>query len=349
MTELSPEVLSANLASLSSQLNTSSTPLAQRFRALFTLKHLGSTGHASLVIPIISHSLPDPDSSALLGHELAYCLGQIRSPLALPVLEQTLRDDRIHVMVRHEAAEAIGAIGQQESLEVLGEFRNHEERAIRETAEIAWEKVRWDNSEEGREERRKEEERRKDGLVTFTSIDPAPPSSNSSPFLTSLAKPTSTPIPELTTTLLNPSLSLFDRYRAMFALRNDGGAEAVEALAKGFGDESALFRHEIAFIFGQLLSPHSIPSLISVLRNNKEDEMVRHEAAEALGGIADEEKCLPVLMEYREEKDKEGNVVPKVVRESCVVALDMYEYEQSGDFNYAVPIDTSLGVAHAAP
>ena len=41
---------------------------------------------------------------------------------------------------------------------------------------------------------------------------------------------------------MNPSLPLFDRYRAMFALRNDGGKEAVLALASGFDDDSALFR-----------------------------------------------------------------------------------------------------------
>lgn len=44
--------------------------------------------------------------------------------------------------------------------------------------------------------------------------------------------------------MLNRKLPLFERYRAMFALRDFGGAsrEAVLALADGFGDESALFR-----------------------------------------------------------------------------------------------------------
>ena len=45
-------------------------------------------------------------------------------------------------------------------------------------------------------------------------------------------------------------------------------------------------RHEIAYVFGQLCSPHSIPSLLSRLEDSDEDPMVRHEAAEALGGIA---------------------------------------------------------------
>ena len=47
--------------------------------------------------------------------------------------------------------------------------------------------------------------------------------------------------------------------------------------------------------------------------------MVRHEAAEALGGIATPE-VLPYLKEYMTRED-----APSVVRESCQVALDMYE------------------------
>lgn len=47
--------------------------------------------------------------------------------------------------------------------------------------------------------------------------------------------------------------------------------------------------------------------------------MVRHEAAEALGGIATPE-VVPYLKEYMTRED-----APTVVRESCEVALDMYE------------------------
>jgi len=79
------------------------------------------------------------------------------------------------------------------------------------------------------------------------------------------------------------------------------------------------YRHEIAFVFGQLLSPHAVPALLQVLQNPKESDMVRHEAAEALGGIATPE-VLPYLKEYMTRED-----APIVVRESCQVALDMYE------------------------
>ena len=82
---------------------------------------------------------------------------------------------------------------------------------------------------------------------------------------------------------------------------------------------SSGIRHEIAFVFGQLLSPHSVPALLQVLQDSQESDMVRHEAAEALGGIATPE-VLPYLKEYMTRED-----APVVVRESCQVALDMYE------------------------
>ena len=41
---------------------------------------------------------------------------------------------------------------------------------------------------------------------------------------------------------MDKTLPLFARYRAMFALRNVGTPEAVDALASGFADDSALFK-----------------------------------------------------------------------------------------------------------
>ena len=78
-------------------------------------------------------------------------------------------------------------------------------------------------------------------------------------------------------------------------------------------------RHEIAFVFGQLLSAHAVPSLLKVLEDSSESDMVRHEAAEALGGIATPE-VLPHLREWAKREDS-----PRVVKESCIVAIDMWE------------------------
>ena len=56
-----------------------------------------------------------------------------------------------------------------------------------------------------------------------------------------------------------------------------------------------------------------------MLQDGSEQEMVRYEAAEALGGIATPE-VLPYLKEWMSRTD-----APRVVRESCMVALDMWE------------------------
>lgn len=312
-------------APLDKLLNSKETPLAQRFRALFTLKSLGGPR----AIEVIAKGFDG--ESALLGHELAYCLGQLKDVTALPILTKVLRDTNEHIMVRHEAAEAMGAIGDSSALEVLRDHLNHPEAAIRETCEIAVDKIEFDNSETGKLQ----------AANQYPCIDPAPASH--SPLVAaahSAALPSSTSstppsIAELEKTLLDGKLSLFERYRAMFALRNDGSREAVLALARGFEDPSALFRHEIAFVFGQLSSPDSVPSLIDVLQREGEEDMVRHEAAEALGGIATDE-CFPILQEFAKRQD-----VPRVVRESCEVALDMYEYERSNEF---VPLPSTTTV-----
>lgn len=73
--------------------------------------------------------------------------------------------------------------------------------------------------------------------------------------------------------------------------------------------------------------PAAVPALCSVLKRSDENPMVRHEAAEALGSIGKEE-CLTVLQHYRADKEQ-------VVKESCEVALDMFEYENSDQFQYA--------------
>lgn len=121
----------------------------------------------------------------------------------------------------------------------------------------------------------------------------------------------------------------------MFALRDlssppdlPTAVPAIEALARGFADHSALFRHEIAFVFGQLSHPASIPSLAATLGNTGEAPMVRHEAAEALGSLGDEDGVENLLKSFLDDPEP-------VVRDSVIVALDMAEFEKNGEREYA--------------
>lgn len=150
-----------------------------------------------------------------------------------------------------------------------------------------------------------------------TSVDPAPP-------LTAVGdEPLVT---ELRERLLDRDLPMFQRMRAVFALRNVGGEEAVDALAAAFDDPSALLRHEIAYVLGQMGDAHALPVLSRVLATDGEHIMVRHEAAEALGAIGDE-RARSVLEQHLADPNPE-------VSESCEVALDLLDWVNSHELDY---------------
>ncbi|KAF2265699.1 deoxyhypusine hydroxylase-like protein [Lojkania enalia] len=317
----------SQVATLCGILTSESEPLARRFRALFSLKYLAAlkppTEQTIPAIEAIAAAFSSP--SALLKHELAYCLGQSRNDAAVPHLQHVVQDKGEDAMCRHEAAEALGALGDKGSLNILKGLRDDEQEVdvVRETCDIAVDRIEWEHGLQRKHEQLKQSD--------FASIDPAPPLPHS-------AQPPS--IPELEKTLLDTSLPLFQRYRAMFALRDlssppdiPTAVPAIQALARGFGDQSALFRHEIAFVFGQLSHPASIPSLVETLSNTKEASMVRHEAAEALGSLGDEDGVEDILKKFLDDPEQ-------VVRESVIVALDMAEFEKNGEVEYAIVPET---------
>lgn len=195
-------------------LNDKNRPLKERFRALFTLKNLGGP----IAIEAISKCFSD--ESALLKHELAYCLGQMQDPSAIACLKQVIENTSQEPMVRHEAGkiviyfkclytsisiifvilfkgEALGAIGHPDVLPILEKYRNDPIIEVAETCEIALDRVNFLLSNKQTE---------KDDNP-YASVDPSPPSETKD-------------IAQLTEILLNENEKLFERYRAMFSLRN---------------------------------------------------------------------------------------------------------------------------------
>ena len=61
----------------------------------------------------------------------------------------------------------------------------------------------------------------------------------------------------------------------MFALRNKGDEASILALAEGLKSKNALFRHEIAYVLGQIQSPLVTNQLLECLRDENEMAMVR--------------------------------------------------------------------------
>lgn len=268
-------------------------PISERFRALFSLRNLKGPLPRNALIQATR------DSSNLLAHEAAFALGQMQDVEAIPALESVLNDMSLHPIVRHEAAEALGAIGLRSNISLLKNSLDRDPaQEVRETCELALSRI--DELPNGSESIESS---------PFLSVDPAAPSSGSS-------------VHQLREVLLNEDKKMYERYSALFGLRNHGGDEAISAIVKALGANSALLRHEVAYVLGQLQNKSATDALSGVLKDVHEHPMVRHEAAEALGSIADGQ-CIALLEEF--VKDPEP-----IVSQSCEVALSMLEFEKAG-------------------
>lgn len=162
-------------------------PLKERFRALFTLKGLG--GEAA--ISAISRCFDDP--SALLKHELAYCLGQMGDVKAIPKLIEVLSDAKQEPMVRHEAGEALGAIGDPTVEDVLRKYSQDPCVDVAETCQLALGRLEWLQTSAG-----KSQDSKTSAGTQFLSVDPAPPEQE-------------TNIVKLKERLVDETLPLFER------------------------------------------------------------------------------------------------------------------------------------------
>lgn len=139
----------------------------------------------------------------------------------------------------------------------------------------------------------------------YGSVDPAPASDSNQ-------------LNQLRVTLLDENEKMFQRMRSVFKLRNIRTPESCLVLCEGFSSSSALLRHELAYVLGQMQMDEALPTLIDILSDDKEHVMVRHEAAEALGAIGNRD-AVQVLEKYLDDEHIE-------VRESCEVALDLLNW-----------------------
>ena len=152
---------------------------------------------------------------------------------------------------------------------------------------------------------------RRPKVSQYGSVDPAPPQIIGG-------------IDHWTLTLCDEEAPMFQRMRAVFSLRNQRTDEACLALCEGFSSKSALLRHEIAYVLGQMQNPVALPTLVERLSDEVEHVMVRHEAAEAMGAIGDR-SIVGTLEAFVNDP------LPEVA-ESCVVALDLLKWVESAEF-----------------
>eukprot|EP00466_Bigelowiella_natans_P019131 jgi/Bigna1/85650/estExt_fgenesh1_pg.C_50127 len=284
---------------LADELFNDRVPIARRMQHLFELRSKGAQGNEKAIQEMKTGIR---SKSVLLRHEVAYLLGQMQHKKSIPFLVSILNCTEEHPIVRHEAAEALGAIGDPLSESILKVYTDANSPVeVSDTCKLALSRLAW-----------LREQREQDGIdqssapsrQRYISIDPAPPLSSSS----SAVKATTVAVDRLGERLLDKSLSLFERYKAMFSLR--------VRWPKGFQDKNAVLRHELAFVLGQMACESAVSYLRERLQDEGEHAMVRHEAAEALGAILTSE-CKTVLQQYLSHPNP-------LVRESCEVALDMY-------------------------
>jgi deoxyhypusine monooxygenase len=273
---------------------------------IFSLKEAGSD-HA---VRLLCTALTDPrEDSVLVRHEVAYVLGQMQNAKAVDTLLDRLVDPKEDTIVRHECGEALGALAAFDARSTLLEQTQDPIPEVRETCTLALERLMW---LEQMGERERSELKAVGGTeIVFRTVDPAPP------FELSRDPEANWSNEALGGLLLDEGAPLFQRYRALFTLRNRNTDETALIVAEALLSDrsSALFRHEAAYVLGQMCRPCTLLALALALEKPKEHPMVRHEAAEAIGAVGTREACA-LLAQYR----KDANTI---VRESCLVALDI--------------------------
>jgi len=303
----------------------------EKYRQIFVLRNRTDEGAVPALIDLFHGTV-----SVLLRHEIAYALGQMQRVDAVSFLTGVLEDGGEDPITRHEAAEALGAIEAPESLEVLRRHATDAASEVSDTCGLALDQLNYKIAKGacGCERRPQEALRQEvaaakaaraasDGGDEADSNGTATDAPATSPYTYVTPAPAAppAPVPVLRAQLLDRSLPLFERYRALFALRDaapSSGDAAVLAICDAFGEqESALLKHELAFVLGQLEHLASVPALSRAVRSEAEHPMVRHEAAEALGAVGGAD-ALAVLREHAEHGEP-------ILKESCWVALQWVE------------------------
>ena len=280
-------------------LNTESS-LADRVRALHDIRvcELSTASKVQILRDAVRTT-----SNVLLLHEIMYELGQIGTADEVDFLQNIMLDESHDIVTRHEAGEALGAIQSPSAIAILTDVSKSKVGASKaypvelvETCDLAIDRIRARSVETEQS--------------AYSSIDPALPHKSKS-------------IAEMRGVLaqshLDGRVSLYERYQALFRLREENDVEGLCEVMRSDAT-SALLRHEIAFVLGQMESERSVTDLCAVLATRDEHPMVRHEAAEALGAIATP-VCLDAIKACLENPAEDT-----LVSDSCVIALDMYDY-----------------------
>nr|PVC51935.1 hypothetical protein MACL_00001198 [Theileria orientalis] len=289
-------------------------PLYLQLRALYFCRDLPIEDATQILI-----SAFEVHFDTFMRHEIAYVIGQSGCVNAAKRLSELVEDASEDPMVRHEAIEALAALKSTNYKDLIRRFSKDQCRAVRDTCILALHSLE------------------SAGSANICGCTSAPPSTSAYRAIDPVPveasdEPGSRDLERLSELLFNQELAIYKRYEALYKIRAISGDEAAKIIGEALVRDKAseVFRHECAFVLGQMQLISAVESLIECLKNEDEEPMARHEAALALGScgcINEDEECTKKIVEALEKHL--GDKV-KVVSDSCVVAMDYINESREG-------------------
>lgn len=133
----------AKCIKMGNELVDKNVSIAQQTRNCFELKQISKIGEHESLYAVVALNQGFKSNSALLKHEIAYVLGQIRDTRAISYLIDILSDMNQEPIVRHEAGEALAAIGDVTIIDVLSKFLNDPSKEVAQTCQLAIDGLKW--------------------------------------------------------------------------------------------------------------------------------------------------------------------------------------------------------------
>jgi len=123
----------------------------------------------------------------------------------------------------------------------------------------------------------------------------------------------------LTRILLDVNEPIFDRYRAMFTLREIYTEESCIAvcqalLPENFEKCTPLLKHEVSFVLAQMEKVYhvAVPYLMAVVQDEREAAIVKHESLVGIGEMIDDKSLIEFLLDHPDP----------IVSQTCEVAIN---------------------------
>lgn len=294
-----------------------------KYNALFHLRTHSTEEAGQALIASYEHL----GSSSLLRHETMYIMGQMRLPSSFEFLKEHMNDPEEMPVVRHEAGEALANYHHIKD-QCIAEMEKHwdsDVELLKSTVRVGiWKLKDWKGEAESNF-----------GKMYGGTIEPAEPFTEEE-VLEYLNLPegelTGLEGEELTRFLVGKvgeklllpyeQVDEYPKYRMCYYLRNAKTKESKEVLATLLKAEnrtviSALLRHEISFILGQVYEGEEYirDILKGVCYDEEEHPVVRHEAILAFWDIVQDQELVDRLKNHEDQ----------LIKESVVCAILMNE------------------------